>query len=294
MSVIHDRCTRWLPQTVHLARTTKMEQPSIGSSVFPPPKKLQRRPRRRRHLAPRPAICHGMQNSGPAPSPSFFLEPSELGGSRDQVQTTDAQISPAWPRAKKRRNSNCQIACVDRHGAGQDGQDGQDGQENVARRHHPPRPPSAARHHHPPLPVRSAASAWRGERDAAHRFGPKLWENVFASFPPSSALAAANQLPLRPPPRPAPRLASTAHGSLRHMGDGGFCMPRWLQTCPRGTCLFPAFHIVLPPLPPPPGRSRLKHAGVVVGSGQVSGVLAGPRYMPILCSCGESASNIKR
>lgn len=36
------------------------------------------------------------------------------------------------------------------------------------------RPPATARPH----PVRSAASAWRGERDAAHRFGPKLWENV--------------------------------------------------------------------------------------------------------------------
>lgn len=127
--------------------------------------------------------------SGPAPSPSASSSSRAWGGNRVQAQKP-IQISPAWPRAKKRRNSNCQIACVDRHGAGQDGQDGQ---ENVARRH---RPPSAAR---PPPPPSAPCSFRRlcmeGGNEMRRTVLVPSFGKMSCSCPPSSALAAANQRP---------------------------------------------------------------------------------------------------
>lgn len=83
------------------------------------------------------------------------------------------------------------------------------------------------------------------------------------------------------------------------MGDGGFCMPYWLQTCPRGSwehVCSPHFTSSTPSGPPPADRGSSTHEALASSGhlGQVSGVLVGPRYMPILCSGGESASNIQK
>lgn len=61
--------------------------------------------------------------------------------------------------------------------------------------HHPP-PPATTR----PLPVRSAASAWRGGNEMRRTVLVPSFGKMSCSCPPSSALAAANQVSLRPRP----------------------------------------------------------------------------------------------
>lgn len=211
-----------------------MEQASIGRSLFAQTSSTA--PSTTTLGAPAgkfALVCH----SGPTPSP-YRAEPGD-----NRVQVQRPRDFSCLAEGQEKENSNCQIACVDPHRAGQDGQ------ENVARR----RPPPAARHRRslfvPPL---------HGGDDAAHRFGPKLWENVLllsAKLGFSRCQPAA--FPLSGPSSSVWTLAQlAAHGTwwLLHASEAA--------NCPRGTCLFPAFHIVYPP-----GRSRLKHArgaGVVV------------------------------
>lgn len=159
------------PKRSILRAQPKWKQPSIGSSVF-----LQRnfkdgpvaddnpwRPGRQFAM-----VCKTLARLRLRLLPP--LKPS-LGATELRSKSPDFLLLGRGPR--KGETAIAKLLVSTAHGAGQDGQDGQ---ENVARRH---RPPSAAR---PPPPGRSLFVPpplhGGGERDAAHRFGPKLWENV--------------------------------------------------------------------------------------------------------------------